>query len=116
MNLAEGGTTFCLNRQVLREYFSVLTRSTFAEPPTPIASVIEDIRRFGKNFFIAEEDSLVTEKLLSLMATFSFRGKQVHDANIVATMLRHDITTLLTHNISDFERFSSLIKIIPLKS
>jgi predicted nucleic acid-binding protein len=37
-----------------------------------------------------------------------------HDANIVATMLVNDVHSLLTHNISDFKRFSSYIEVIPL--
>ena len=36
------------------------------------------------------------------------------DTNIVATMLVNNIPNILTHNISDFNRFSSEINIIPL--
>ena len=32
-------------------------------------------------------------------------GKQVHDANIVATMLAHGVGRLLTFNVADFQRF-----------
>ncbi|MEH2170887.1 MAG: hypothetical protein V7K41_30400 [Nostoc sp.] len=42
-------------------------------------------------------------------------GKQVHDANIVATMLVYGIPQLLTHNTSDFARFSGLITVLPLQ-
>jgi len=41
-------------------------------------------------------------------------GKQVHDANIVATMLVNDIDTLVTNNVSDMERFSKQVTIVPL--
>lgn len=41
-------------------------------------------------------------------------GKQIHDANIVATMIAYRIEYLLTHNVVDFERFTSLIHILPL--
>jgi predicted nucleic acid-binding protein len=40
--------------------------------------------------------------------------KQVHDANITATMLVYGIESLLTHNIADFQRFSHLITVVPL--
>ncbi len=40
--------------------------------------------------------------------------KQVHDANIVATMQAHGITHLLTHNIAYFARFAHLIKVVSL--
>ena len=41
-------------------------------------------------------------------------GKQIHDANVVATMLASGIPALLTHNVSDFDRFRNLIQVISL--
>ena len=43
-------------------------------------------------------------------------GKQVHDANIVATMLIYGIPQILTHNTADFARFSELITVLPLQA
>jgi len=57
---------------------------------------------------------LVTGKLLELIERFSVTGKQVHDANIIATMLVHDLPTLLTHNTKDFKRYHTLIDTLPL--
>ncbi len=39
-------------------------------------------------------------------------GRQVHDANIVATMLAHGETRLLTANRSDFRRFEPRIELV----
>jgi hypothetical protein len=63
---------------------------------------------------IAEDGPLVTDELLRLIAAIPCGGKQVHDANIVATMLAHRIPTLLTHNVPDFQRFTTHITIQPL--
>ena len=41
-------------------------------------------------------------------------GKQIHDANIAATMLAHDIPRILTNNVADFRRFEPAIGIIAL--
>lgn len=38
-------------------------------------------------------------------------GKQIHDANIVATMLAFDIRQLVTYNISDFQRFAGFLAV-----
>jgi predicted nucleic acid-binding protein len=35
----------------------------------------------------------------------------VHDCNIVATMLAHDVRHLATRNAADFKRYESLISI-----
>ena len=52
--------------------------------------------------------------LLTLCLTIPLGGKQVHDANIVATMQAHGIGKLLTHNTVDFARYQHLITVIPL--
>ena len=41
-------------------------------------------------------------------------GKQIHDANIVATMLAYNIPCLLTHNVKDFKRFEGIIEIVSI--
>ncbi len=43
-------------------------------------------------------------------------GRQVHDANIVATMQANGINQLLIHNADDFKRFSHLITVLPLRA
>jgi len=40
-------------------------------------------------------------------------GKQVHDARLVAAMVSHNITHLLTFNLDDFKRFSEIIAVDP---
>jgi hypothetical protein len=40
---------------------------------------------------------------------YAFAGRQVHDANIVVTMLAHDGCRLLPFNTKDFERFGAAI-------
>ena len=49
---------------------------------------------------------------MGLTRSFSFGGKQVHDANIVATMLAHGETRLLTFNTADFRRLVPLIEVV----
>lgn len=100
-----------ISRQVLREFIAVRTRpQTFAQPSTADV-VIERVGYLEERFQVADDTAAVTEQLLKLMADFKIGGKQIHDANIVATMLAYDIPYLLTHNVKDFERFSGLIKI-----
>ncbi|MBX3015254.1 MAG: hypothetical protein KF832_27290 [Caldilineaceae bacterium] len=63
---------------------------------------------------MADENAATTTHLLQLLQTISIGGKQVHDANRVATMLVYGIDTLLTHNVADFVRFAHLITVMPL--
>lgn len=106
----KNGRPLWISRQVLREYLVTLTRpQAFQEVPK--ATVLEQVRLFGEHFEIADDTDTVTGRLLQLMTDTPIGGKQVHDANIVATMLTHGIPALLTHNGRDFERFKDYIEI-----
>ena len=69
---------------------------------------------FQTQFLVAEDGAQVTERLLTLMEQIAIGGKQVHDANIIATMQAYRISLLLKHNVTDFNRFSELITVLPL--
>ncbi len=107
----QAGRSLWISRQVLREFVVVRTRpQTFANPLSP-QLVTERARYLAKHFQVADDNSAVTDQLIKLMGDFQIGGKQVHDTNIVATMLAYGIPSLLTHNIKDFERFRELIRI-----
>ncbi len=106
----EAGRTIWISRQVIREYLVTLTRPQVFEN-LPRATVLEQVDQFIDRFQVADNTAAVSEQLVKLMGDFKIGGKQVHDANIVATMLAYDIPCLLTHNVKDFERFEEVIKI-----
>ena len=106
----EDGRVLWISRQVLREYLVTLTRPQ-AFQDVPLTTVLEQVRLFQDYFEVADDTDAVTDQLMQLMDDILIGGKQVHDANIVATMLAHGIPTLLTHNGKDFERFEAYIKI-----
>jgi predicted nucleic acid-binding protein len=98
-----------ISGQVLREYLAVVTRSPGRLPALPMAAALERVRFFSQRLWIAEDGPAIRSRLLMLMATCPTAGKQVHDANIVATMLANGVTHLLTNNAADFRRFGTLI-------
>lgn len=95
---------------MLREYLVTLTRPQ-AFQDVPLTTVLEQVRLFQNHIEIADDTDAVTDQLMQLMDDIPIGGKQVHDANIVATMLAHGIPALLTHNGKDFERFKAHIKV-----
>ncbi len=103
-----------ISRQVLREYLAAMTRPGALTGSIAAAELAADIRSFSEQFFVAEDGPGVTDELVDLFTAVPMAGKQVHDANIVATMLVHGVRRLLTHNVDDFKRFSHLIRIVPL--
>jgi predicted nucleic acid-binding protein len=110
------GVELWVSRQTLREYLAALSRPQPYTSPLPAATLIADVVRFQTQFQIAEDGPVVTANLLGLLASIPIGGKQVHDANIVATMQTHGLRRLLTHNTADFVRFGALIQIEPLVS
>jgi predicted nucleic acid-binding protein len=97
-----------ISRQVLREYLAQITRPGFLSPAIPIDQAVQMIQTLQELFIVADETEQVTRHLLALLRAHPTAGKQVHDANIVATMLVNGIDTLLTQNIDDVKRFTEI--------
>jgi predicted nucleic acid-binding protein len=101
-----------VTRQVLREYLAATTRPQSWSRALTLAEATADTDSFIRRFAVLEDGPAVWGELMTLTRSFAFGGKQVHDANIVATMLAHGETRLLTFNDADFRRFGSLIDVV----
>jgi len=110
--MRQDGTPLWLSRQVFREYLAVATRPQAFGPALPMVAAIADVHELHAAFNVAEDGPNVFDRLLQLLAAHPGGGKQVHDANLVATMLEHRIRRLLTFNPADFRRFGSLIEVV----
>jgi predicted nucleic acid-binding protein len=108
------GDILTISRQIIREYLARLTRTHIELGRPPLTEIVENVRIFQRDFRLLEENDAVTTILLRLVETVPMGGRQVHDANIVATMQAHGIRRLLTNNGADFARFASFMTIIPL--
>ena len=96
----------------MREYVAVLTRPQAWEDPVTVAEAMSRVERATRGFATLDDAPQVWAGLRALSKLAVFGGKQVHDANIVATMLAYGVRRLLTFNIRDFRRFEPLIEII----
>jgi predicted nucleic acid-binding protein len=105
------GSALWVSTQVLREYLAAVTRPQATAPGLAMATAIADVRSFRAAFDVAEELPGVLDRLLDLLTAHRDSGRQVHDANIVATMLENGIRRLLTFNGADFRRFARIIDI-----
>lgn len=111
-----GGIALFISPQVLREYLSVATRSVTHKKAIPWEKIRSNHLRFQQVFKVLPEDIAIADKLGELVYKYHVSGKQVHDANIVATMIVHGIQSILTNNVDDFKRYEGLIKIVPLEA
>jgi predicted nucleic acid-binding protein len=114
--LALGGATACISGQVCREFLAVLTRGPVEGRTIGVDEALEVLGGWTASCDLLDDGGAVLPELLDLVRRFGVRGKQVHDANIVATMLAYGITRLATLNWADFRRFDELIALAPLVS
>jgi predicted nucleic acid-binding protein len=108
---ASSGETLRISRQVLREFVAVITRPQSWTRAQSCADAAISAAALAQTFDVLEDTPAVWDDLMDLCRRFQFGGRQVHDANIVATMLAYRETRLLTFNVSDFERFAALIDV-----
>ena len=115
MDFRGEGARLWISRQVLREFLAVRSRPQTFSSAGRASEIAAHVGRFERIFRVAEDDASVTSRLLDLFERVPFGGRQVHDANIVATMLVHGIPSLLTDNIEDFRRFLPLVAVRSLE-
>src|SRR6266496_3787602 len=85
-DLRKAGVELWISRQILREYLATLSRpQTFTAPLSPTV-LAADMATFQATLHIAEDGPTVTSNLITLLLAVPMGGKQIHDANIVATM------------------------------
>ena len=101
-----------ISRQVIREYLAVVTRPQIWTVAITREDALDDVSRLIGSFEILEDGPLVTESLVGLCREIPAGGRQIHDANIVATMLAHGERRLLTFNVSDFRRYGDRIELV----
>jgi predicted nucleic acid-binding protein len=114
---AGSGTALYASGQIMREYLAVATRPADKNGlGLQQADAVANVRAFRTRVTVLSEDSKVADCLLGLLDEIPCAGKQVHDANVVATMIVHGIDSLVTMNLADFTRFDDRIRLIPLAS
>ncbi len=109
------GVPLALSGQIIREYLVVATR------PRPAnglglgpAEALENVAAFRSRMRELAAGEAASERLLALVARYACRGKQIHDANLVATALAHGVRRLVTANPGDFVRFGGEIEVLDL--
>ena len=112
---AAGHTDLCTSGQILREYLAVATRPAEKNGlGLDLPDALGNVRAIRGRTTLLAENSKVADRLLGLLADVDCRGRQVHDANVVATMLVHGIGTVVTMNLAGFARFQGHVSLIQL--
>jgi predicted nucleic acid-binding protein len=109
------GRILATSTQVFREYLVVSTRPIEVNGlGLASADALANIAAFRTRVRLLADSELVWNRLRALIETYGCLGKQIHDANLVATALTSGVARLVTANTGDFVRFSSEIEVIDL--
>lgn len=108
------GHDLCVTPQVLIEFWAVATRPVSANglawPTTAVASEVDAVLT---QYRLLEDAPEAFAHWSSLVRLHSVQGKRTHDARLVAMMLTHGVTKLLTFNTDDFAGFPEIEAVSP---
>ena len=106
--LIAGGDKIYILPQNCVEFWNVCTRPASRNGfGLSVQQANHSLRLVEKIFPVLSDDPRVHQEWRKLVLNFGVSGVQVHDARIVAAMLVHRVTHILTFNTSDFARYSS---------
>ncbi len=100
--------------QTLYEFWSVATREVqFNGLGLSVPDTQVELIRIKNLFLFLPDSPSIYPEWERLVTQHSVRGRDSHDARIVAAMNVHGITHLLTFNKDDFKRFSAITVLLP---
>lgn len=104
----------CIVPQVAYEFWVVATRPVEANGlgmvPTEARLELDELL---PPFKVLHDERQIYEIWQRLVLGHEVTGKSAHDARLVAAMLRHSISHLLTFNTPDFARYSEITVLEP---
>ena len=71
------------------------------------------LRLLERHFPVLPDSPVVYEKWKTLVLAHKVRGVNVHDARLVAAMMIHGVTHILTANVKDFQRYPDINVVSP---
>jgi predicted nucleic acid-binding protein len=112
--LLSAGDEVCLVPQNLYEFWSVATRPVAQNGLSlPVARVSAELGRLKQLFTLLPDVPDILPEWERLVAAHAMLGRNSYDARLVAAMLVHGVTHLLTFDDGDFRRFTGITVLTP---
>lgn len=106
--LSKNNFKIFISSQVLKEFIAISTNGKFFERPLDIQEAVSKVDEFRKNFKVLYDNESSIEKLKQVITRYRITKQDVHDANIAATMIAHNLKNLATFNTKDFDIFEEI--------
>jgi predicted nucleic acid-binding protein len=106
--------SLCMTPQNLIEFWAVATRPLNVNGlAMTVETASQKVARMKGFFSLRPDHPDIFPRWEQLVTQHRVIGKQAHDTRLVAAMLVHQITHLLTFNTDDFKRFTEITPINP---
>ena len=107
--LHKNGHVSVLVPQVLYEYWVVATRPAAVNGLGMDVTLVDQVlAEWLAVYPLLHDERRVFEIWRDLVTAHQVKGKNAHDTRLVAAMQRHGVQSLLTFNVADFTRFSTI--------
>jgi len=112
--LRNRGETAFVFPQNLVEFWAVATRPVanngFGWSVERAADELGNLKRL---FVVLDHSDATLPEWEKLVTRHRVIGKQAHDAHLVAAMIAHGVSDLITFNVADFKRYTEITAIDP---
>ncbi len=113
-SLRHQGHQLVIVPQIIYEFWAVATRTIEANGlGKQIDHAQQCIQHFEALFILLKDERSIYEKWMSLVSRHEVKGINSYDTRIVAAMLHHQVTHILTFNPKDFRRYSQITILDP---
>lgn len=103
LRLKQSGESLCIFPQNLIEFWAVATRPVSANGlELSVADAAKELKRLKRFFILRRDAPAIYTKWEKLVVQHRVTGKPSHDARLVAAMMTHKLTHILTFNTDDF--------------
>ncbi len=115
VSLRKQGEELCIIPQNIIEFWAVATR-TLADNGLglTIDEAARETKKLKRIFKLQPDTTAIFAEWEKLVVQHQVMGKPPHDARLVAAMMAHKMTHILTFNTKDFKRFSGTTVVDPV--
>jgi|SRR6185369_3797945 len=112
--LRQGGESLSIFPQNLIEFWAVATRPLANNGlGLSVAQAELQVNNLKAMFVLLDDRPDIFSAWEGIVSRYQVMGKQAHDARLVAAMMVHQVTHLLTFNTGDFKRFAEITVVSP---
>lgn len=112
--LTQQGNQLSIVAQNLIEFWAVATRPVSSNGlGLSLPETAAHIGTFKRTFTLLPDTAEIFSEWERLVELHTVSGRPSHDARLVAAMLVHDVTHILTFNTDDFKRYTEITVVNP---